>query len=85
MDLHEQLRRVQSREDLASFVDALHADLLGGGVDTWENPTLDRFLEALSGWCADMPGWFKNRGEPVPAQPNWNLVAQMMLAATVYE
>lgn len=75
---------VQTREDLATFVLALCQDLLAN-QDAWENPTLERFLEALAAWCADMPGYVLNHGVEQPDQPDWNLVAQMLMAASTYE
>jgi hypothetical protein len=75
---------VRSREDLVQFVAALRVDL-ERNVESWENPSLDRYLDALSAWINDMPGWFQNRGEAEAAQPDWSLVAQMLYAATIYE
>jgi hypothetical protein len=75
---------VASREELAAFVAELRGDLLDGESE-WENPTLDRYLEALAGWLADLPGWFQNRGEDEPAEPNWGLLAHALFAAAVYE
>jgi hypothetical protein len=51
----------------------------------WENPTLDRYLEALAAWLTDLEGWYAHRQEPMPDQPDWSLVAQMLAAASVYE
>jgi len=84
MDISERTKAVQTREDLAAFVLALRDDLTTGG-SRWENATLDSYLEALASWCADMPGWFENAGRTMPGQPDWNLVAQMLLAASIYE
>jgi hypothetical protein len=84
VNLAERLDAVRSREDLAAFVVALRADLLNNVAD-WENPTLERFLEALAAWCTDMPGFFTNQGGDEPAQPDWNLVARMLMAAASYE
>jgi hypothetical protein len=75
---------VRTREDLATFVLALREDLLANQA-AWENPTLERFLEALAAWCSDMPGYFLNRGVEQPEQPDWNLVAWMLIVASVYE
>jgi hypothetical protein len=74
---------VRSREDLAQFISQLHAQLLAGS--TWENHNLASFLEALSAWINDSPGYFRNRGEPVPAEASWSYLAQALLAATAYE
>ena len=75
---------VRTREDLARFVVALRQDLLRNHA-AWENPTLERFLGALVAWCTDMPGYFHNRGVDQPQQPDWNLVARMLMAASIYE
>lgn len=75
---------VATREELADFVEALRADLVKNERD-WENPTLERYLEALAAWIRDSPGYFLNRGESVPDEPSWSLVAQMLYAAHLYE
>ena len=84
MDLRDRLEAVRSREDLAAFAVALREDL-AARPDDWENPTLERFLEAFAAWCIDMPGFFSNRGEAQPEQPDWQLVARMLMAASTYE
>jgi hypothetical protein len=32
-----------------------------------------------------MDGWFKNEDRVMPDQPDWNLVAQMLIVASYYE
>jgi hypothetical protein len=75
---------VKTREDLAAFVRILRADLAEHG-ERWENPDLDRYLDALAAVVEDFDGWFMNRGESVPTEPSWQLVAQLLGAATLYE
>lgn len=75
---------VRSRADLAKFILQLRDDLVSN-PDSWENPDLERYLEALGAWTADMDGWFANRGDNEPAQPSWSLVAHMLYAAVIYE
>ena len=53
--------------------------------DDWENPTLDRYLEALAAWIHDMPGYFKNQHIEEPREPSWRLVATILHAAKTYE
>jgi hypothetical protein len=84
MQLYEQVDGVQTRADLAQFVAALREDLLDH-PESWENATLERFLDAFEGWVTDMHGFFANVGEQMPAQPSWNTVARMLLAAKGYE
>jgi len=67
MDLVD-LESVRTREDLAAFALALRQGLLADQAE-WENPTLERFLEALGAWCVDMTGYFRNQGVELPDQP----------------
>jgi len=75
---------VRTREDLARFIQDL-ADDLRQNPGAWENRDLGSFLEALSAWVADMDGYHRNQGEPVPAIPEWRTIAAMLAAARVYE
>ncbi|AYC40177.1 DUF7660 family protein [Streptomyces griseorubiginosus] len=76
--------QVNSREDLASFVRSLHHSHAEEG-DSWENPDLARFLEALAAWIDDSDGWFRNAGRESPVNCNWSFFAQALQAATAYE
>jgi len=73
-----------SRAELVGFLEQL-ADSLLEEPELWENADLESFLRAWSAWLDDMDGFFVNRGEPVPESPSWQLVAQMLLAARIYE
>lgn len=84
MHTGDDLHQAMSRDDLAAFVDQLARSYMED-PQSWENSTIDQFLEALSGWISDMDGYFKNLGMPVPASPSWELIAQMLSAATAYE
>ena len=75
---------VRTRADLVEYIAALQRDLVTH-PDPWENPTLERYLDALSRWTADMDGAFKNRGLATPDEPTWRLIAQKLLAASMYE
>jgi len=84
MELLASEKAVQTRTDLAAFVHALREDLRLS-EDDWENPTLDRYLEALAAWIHDMPGYFKNQHIEEPHEPSWGLVATILHAAKTYE
>jgi hypothetical protein len=75
---------IRTREDLAAFVRDLHHDFLRQG-DEWENPTLDRFLEALAAWIADSDGRYRNFGKELPPHGDWTFFARALAAAVVYE
>ena len=84
MDLLDQQRTLRTREEFAAFVDQLREDLLKR-PEEWENPTLDRFLEAMAAWVSASPGYFRNIGQPYPEDVNWSFFAGVLLAARIYE
>ena len=81
--LESSTENIRSRHELAIFIDCLPARFRG--PEAWENANLECFLTALSAWVNDMDGYFLNRSEVVPEAPSWRFVAQMLLAARVYE
>jgi hypothetical protein len=84
MEIDESADRIQTREDLAAFIHDLRRDL-AHNPEEWENPTLDRFLEAMAGWIEDADGFYRNQGLPAPSADAWRTVAQALSAARVYE
>ena len=74
---------VSSRADLVEYLAALARDVQHGR--TARNATAAELIEAAGGWTADMDGYFAGRGESVPADPSWRLIAQIVTAALVYE
>ena len=76
---------VQSRADLAAFVDSLLADL-NARPESWENDTLPQFLEALARYLRDLPGWCRNNAPAInPELAQWRLFAGALAGAQVYE
>lgn len=84
MSLAEQQNLISSRKDLAAFVRALQTDLRDNPT-SWENASLERFLEALGAWVEDMDGYYLNRGKSVPQRPDWSVVGDMLMGARTYE
>jgi len=83
MELHEQARTVRTREVFVRFVEAL-ARNFEECPDEWENPTVGQFLEALGRWTEDMDGYYRNVNRPIPREPSWQLLADMLMAARIY-
>jgi hypothetical protein len=78
------LAKVHSHTDVARIVEQMHNDLRAH-PDAWENPTLDRFLDALAASLDALVPLHTNRGETLPAQPTWQLLAEVLVMATGYE
>ena len=76
---------ISSRLDFIVFLQHLLADYLKNGKD-WENQNLGDFLEALSAYAADIPGFYNNMSIAVNADSaSWRVFADMLRGATVYE
>lgn len=75
-------KSIRSREDFVAFARALSADL-HDNPETWENGSLERFLEALAALAEDGGGL--RRGKSASQQPDWKLLGDMLMAAKIYE
>ena len=92
MSSHEEISRptdaryadVETREDAAETVRAMLSDLRSH-PGAWENATLERYLEALAASLTDLDGAYATRGEKLPDQPTWRLVAELLVMASDYE
>jgi hypothetical protein len=84
LSIFEEGFHVDSREEFAAFVREL-VTYLTQHPEKWQNSTLEDYLNALASWVEDYDGYFKNRGEPVPEQPDWTLFANIMYAAAIYD
>ena len=84
MKLHERIELIENKADLIEFISALSRDLQEN-ADTWENATLERYLLALTRWLEDSDGYYQNQNRPIPQTPSWRTVAEMLIAAKMYE
>jgi hypothetical protein len=76
---------IKNRQSFISHVEQLHIDLLEN-PDSWENPTLPRFLEALAAVAKDIQNSYSNNQKKLNAdEPSWQVFADMLTAASVYE
>ncbi len=66
-----------TRHDVVEALDGLLRDLQAD-PGSWENPTLERYLEAMGRWVADMG---QKRDDP----PSWEYIIDMLEAARIYE
>jgi hypothetical protein len=83
-DPHEMIDGIDSKADLARFIEALVADLRAH-PDGWENNSLERYLEALGSWLEASDAAYRNQGQSPPTTPSWKDVAVILMAATMYE
>jgi hypothetical protein len=81
---HGGLRKFKTKQDFVSFVHELSKDY-SDNSDSWENVSIGSYLEALAASTDDMEGYYKNFGLPIPENPNWQLIADMLDGARFYE
>lgn len=78
------VNKVETREELIEFLEALMEDVRKNRAEWRGNDKLDYFLDGVSGWLANLEGWCKNNNIPLPEQPTWRLVAQMFMAGKYF-
>ncbi|MDT5042614.1 MAG: hypothetical protein QOE51_3599 [Actinoplanes sp.] len=83
-DLDEMAQAVENYDDFARFVAALTEDL-ERDPRSWENRTLDAFLDALGRFSGSIESWARNNNVSLGERPTWSLIAEMMLIAKEYE
>jgi hypothetical protein len=76
--------RVATHTDVATVVEQMLTDLRAH-PNEWENPNLDRFLEALAASLQALDSLYANRGEELPTQPTWKMLAEVLVMASGYE
>ncbi len=84
MELYERVENIKSREDLIKFINYFRKDLQSNGAE-WKNVTLEDYLEAMEAWVTDMDGYYVNNNEIPPKQPSWKIIADILIASSMYE
>ena len=77
-------KAISNQEDFLAFIKLLIEDFKTNG-NNWENKTLDTYLEAIESWTEDMDGYYLNTNQKIPENINWQVFANILRAATMYE
>lgn len=84
MTLVECAESVQTREDFVAFLEALRGEL-AADPGAWNNRDLPSYLEAMSAWTQDMDGYYASTGKELSNLSPWRVLADIMMAARIYE
>ena len=77
--------KIQSREQFAVFVSGLLKELQER-PEEWDNRSLEDFLEAMSAYATDVPGYLKDVRSSIDSEkPSRELFALIVAGATIYE
>ncbi|OOQ59275.1 DUF7660 family protein [Mucilaginibacter pedocola] len=80
----DKLETIKTREDFVEFTQLLLKNL-GEHPEDWENVTLKDYLGAIAAWTEDMDGYYRNMQLPMPANVDWKVFANILMAASIYE
>lgn len=83
-DLDSAAEEVHNRQEFVAFLEDLLEDLETNS-DSWENPTLPRFLDAWSAWLGSVEQLYINLKKEGPPELSWAFLAEMLLVARQYE
>ncbi|ENF7814827.1 hypothetical protein ABR157_000537 [Enterobacter soli] len=54
-------------------------------LNEWVNKDLPSYFESMVSWIEDLDGYYSNQKLPVPENVNWKFIADILMAARVYE
>ncbi|SUO97387.1 DUF7660 family protein [Suttonella ornithocola] len=78
-------KELENKQDFEKFLYLMLSDY-NQNSESWENNTLESFLNAMVSWLKDAEGYYENIEEPeVLTHPSWRLFADMLIAARIYE
>lgn len=77
--------KVTDRQSFIKFIELFREDFLNK-PEEWENETVDRFLEAMSAYAADIQGYYDNMKIDINAdKPTRQTFADILRGAAIYE
>ena len=83
-NMHQEINKIKSKQDFLTFL-GLYIQDFRDNIDSWENTTIDTFLEGMESWVEDMEGYYENMHLPVPENVDWKTFANILYAAKMYE
>lgn len=76
--------KIKNKDDFINFVRELSKDFKNNS-ESWENKSVDEFLESLAAWVEDMDGYYLNKEEAEPSDVDWTVFAVILTGAKIYE
>lgn len=83
--MQDRIARIENQKDLSDFIEYL-AESYSKKSGSWSNRDLESYLRAMSAWVREMDGYYRNTGQDYNENKiSWKNVADMLMAATMYE
>ena len=87
-NITQKIEHIKNKEDFLEFVVLLIQDFKN---NPWDNHTLEQYLFGMEGFVDDIDGYFINKNDLISLEKiknnelDWKILAQIMVAATMYE
>jgi hypothetical protein len=78
------IEKITNKQQFLEFMQLLIDDFKNN-PNEWENKTVNDYLDAIKSWTDDMDGYYVNNNLPVPTNVNWQVFANILIAAKMYE
>ena len=75
---------INNRDEFIQFINVLIEDFRING-SLWGNSDLLSFLEAMAAWVEDMDGYYAYKNQALSSNISWNIMADILSAAKIYE
>jgi hypothetical protein len=82
----KKLAQIKTREDFIDFMSFFVKSIKDG--EPIENNSVESYLDGIASWVEDMDGYYENMGiadEVKLDSMNWRVLADILVAATMYE
>lgn len=84
MGENHKIATIQTPVDLFSYIVNLQ-NTLARDPNSWENNTLESYLDAMARWVKDSEGYYRNHNKPMPSSQTLQIIAEVLTASTMYE
>ena len=78
------IEKISCKQDFILFVEMLTQDFKENS-ENWENNNLGLYLEGISSWTDDMEGYYENNKIDITKLNQWQIFANILVAASIYE
>ena len=73
----EMLGKIKNKEDFIKFIEIYTSAI--------SDLSVKDYLESVASWTEDMEGYYSNIGKEIPKNINWDFIATLLYAGSIYE
>lgn len=74
-----------TKQEFIQFINNLKTDFIENKKQ-WGNTTIEAYLEAMSRYVEDIPGYYKNTNQNIDLENiNWKVFSDILKGSSIYE